>query len=122
MIFMKLTTDKKIYNIDAAGISLGRLASDVATLLKGKREVDYLPYKDPMISVKINNIDRILLTGKKNVKKIYRHHTGYPGGLKEVKYSDLIKKDKSRALKIAVLRMLNKSRMRSKLIKRLTVE
>ncbi|MBI2446517.1 MAG: 50S ribosomal protein L13 [Parcubacteria group bacterium] len=112
----------KIYNIDAAGKSLGRLASEIATLLRGKREVNYFPHSDPMITVRVSGIDKILLTGKKSVQKIYRHHTGYPGGLKTVKYADLIKKDKGRALKLAVLRMLNKSRLRAKLMKRLIIK
>lgn len=112
----------KIYNIDATGKSLGRLASDIASLLRGKREVNYLPYLDPMVSVKIANIDKILLTGKKADKKIYRYHTGYPGGLKTVKYADLIKKDRGRALKMAVLRMLHKNRLRAKLMRRLIIK
>ena len=112
----------KTYNIDAAGKSLGRLATEIATLLRGKREVSYIPYIDPMITVKISNIDKIVLTGKKATQKIYYHYTGYQGGLKKIKYHELIKKDSSRALKLAVLRMLNKNRLRAKLIKRLTVE
>ena len=111
----------KIYNISAADKSLGRLASEIATLLRGKREINYFPHLDPMITVKVTDIDKILLTGKKAVQKIYRYHTGYPGGLKTVKYADLIKKDKGRALKLAVLRMLNKSRLRAKLMKRLII-
>ncbi|KKQ91347.1 MAG: 50S ribosomal protein L13 [Candidatus Azambacteria bacterium GW2011_GWA2_39_10] len=111
----------KTYNIDAVGKSLGRLASEIATLLRGKREVNYFPHLDPMITVKVSGIDKILLSGKKSAQKIYRYHTGYPGGLKTVKYADLIKKDKGRALKLAVLRMLNKSRLRAKLMKRLII-
>ena len=112
----------KTYNIDAAGKSLGRLASEIATLLRGKREVDYTPYLDPLITVKVSNLNKIVLTGKKVSQKIYYHYTGYPGGLKKVKYLDLIKKDHSRALRLAVLRMLHKNRLRAKLIKRLIIE
>ncbi|MDO8574676.1 MAG: 50S ribosomal protein L13 [bacterium] len=111
----------KTYNIDAEGKSLGRLASEIATLLRGKREINYFPHLDPMITVKVTGINKVLLTGKKAVQKIYRYHTGYPGGLKTVKYADLIKKDKGRALKLAVLRMLNKNRLRAKLMKRLII-
>lgn len=118
---MKQAKEPKVYNIDAAFQPLGRLASAIAVLLRGKKEVHYLPHSDPMITVKVSNIDKILLTGKKSLQKIYRHHTGYPGGLKTVKYADLIKKDKSLALKTAVLRMLNKNRLRAKLIKRLII-
>ena len=63
-----------------------------------------------------------MLTGRKASQKIYRHYTGYLGGLKEIKYRDYIKKDGGKALKTAVLRMLNKNRLRSKLMKRLIIE
>ncbi len=112
----------KNYNIDAANKSLGRLATEIATVLRGKNEVNYLPYLDPMITVRVFNFNKIVLTGKKNSQKIYYHYTGYPGGLKKVKYRDLIKKDHSRALRLAVLRMLHKNRLRAKLIKRLIIE
>lgn len=118
---MKEINKFKIYTIDASGQSLGRLASDIAVTLRGKKEVRYVPYLDPMVTVKVNNIDKVVLTGKKFTEKLYRHHTGWPGGLKTVKYSDLIKKDKGRALKLAVLRMLHKNRLRAKLIKRLII-
>lgn len=120
--FLNMMNKLKTYNIDARGKSLGRLASDIAVTLRGKKEVNYVPYLDPLITVKISNIDKIVLTGKKIYQKIYHHHTGYPGGLKTVKYADLIKKDKGRALKLAVLRMLNKNRLRAKLMKRLVID
>ena len=110
------------YDIDAKGKALGRLASEIAVTLRGKKEINYLPYLDPMVVIKVINVDKILLTGKKSIQKTYRYHTGYPGGLKTVKYLELIKKDKGRALKLAVLRMLNKNRLRAKLMKRLIIE
>jgi large subunit ribosomal protein L13 len=112
----------KTYNLDASGQSLGRLATEIATLLRGKREVNYTPYLDPMVTVKISNLAKIVLTGKKSTEKIYRYYTGYQGGLKELKYPAYIKKDAGRALKTAVLRMLNKNRLRAKLMKRLVIE
>jgi large subunit ribosomal protein L13 len=112
----------KIYNIDASGKSLGRLATEIATLLRGKREVNYLPRLDPQITVKVSNIGKVILTGKKATQKIYRHYTGYQSGLRQIKYPEFIKKDPGRALKIAVLRMLNKSRLRAKLMNRLIIE
>lgn len=112
----------KTYNIDATEKSLGRLASEIAVLLRGKKEVGYFPHLDPMITVRVANIGKVLLTGKKAVQKIYRHHTGYPGGLKEIGYIELTKKNRGRALKLAVLRMLNKSRLRAKLMKRLIID
>ena len=112
----------KNYNIDAAGKSLGRLASEIAVLLRGKKEINYFPHLDPMVTVKVANINKVLLTGRKSTQKIYRYHTGYPGGLKKVGYRELIKKDQGRALRMAVLRMLHKNRLRAKLIKRLVIE
>lgn len=111
----------KTYHIDATGKSLGRLASEIATLLRGKREINYFPHLDPMIMVKVIGIDKVLLTGKKKVNKIYRYHTGYPGGLKKISYQEIIKKDRGRALKLAVMRMLHKNQLRVKLIKRLII-
>jgi len=117
-----MVNNPKIYNIDAKGKSLGRLATNVATLLRGKNEVNYTPHLDPLVTVRVSNLDKVVLTGKKAEQKIYRHYTGYPGGLREIKYSEFIKKDKGRALKLAVLRMLHKNRLRSKLMKRLIIE
>lgn len=112
----------KTYNIDAAGKSLGRLASEVAVLLRGKKEVSYSPSLDPLVTVKVFNFNKVVLTGKKASEKIYYHYTGYMGGLRSKKYPDLVKKDFSRGLKLAVLRMLNKNRLRAKLMKRLIIE
>lgn len=112
---------QKIYNIDAAGEHLGRLASRVATLLRGKTEVTFEPHIDPLITVKISNIEKIVMTGKKTEQNIYRYHTGWPGGLKEKSFAEITSKDKGRALKLAVTRMLKKNRMRKKLLKRLVV-
>lgn len=117
-----MTSNKpKFYNIDAGGKSLGRLATEIATTLRGKREVGYTPYLDPMITVKISNLNKMVLTGKKSTEKIYRHYTGYPGGLKKIKHPELVKKDPLRALKLAVLRMLHKNRLRAKLMKRIVI-
>ncbi len=112
----------KNYEIDANGKPLGRLASEVASLLRGKREVNYTPHLDPMITVRIFNAEKIIITGKKGTQKVYRHYTGFQGGLRAIKYPDLIKKDIGRGLKLAVLRMLNKNRLRAKLMKRLIIE
>lgn len=112
----------KNYDIDAGGKSLGRLASEIASLLRGKREISYTPHLDPMITVRVFNVGKMILTGKKETQKVHYHYTGYQGGLKMIKYPDLIKKDFGRGLKLAVLRMLNKNRLRAKLMKRLTIE
>ncbi len=112
----------KHYEIDASGKSLGRLATQIASLLRGKTRVDYTPHLDPMTTVRVFNFSKIVLTGRKSSQKIYYHYTGYHGGLKKRKYAELAKKDAGRPLKTAVLRMLNKNRLRAKLMKRLTIE
>ena len=93
----------KTYNIDAKGQSLGRLSTNIATLLRGKKEVNYAPHLDPLITVRVSNLDKIVLTGKKAEQKIYRHYTGYQGGLKEIKYPDFIKKDKLAILLVSLI-------------------
>ncbi len=119
---MKKERKQKTYNIDAAGQHLGRLATKVATLLRGKAEVNFEPHIDPLIIVRISNIEKIVLTGKKTEQNVYRYHTGWPGGLKTKSFAEITAKDKGRALKLAVTRMLKKNRLRAKLLKRLFVE
>ena len=82
------TVERKWYVIDAAGKVMGRVAAEAATLLKGKHKVDYTPHVDCGDFVIILNSDKIVLTGNKLEQKVYYRHTGYPGGLKETKYSD----------------------------------
>ena len=113
---------QKIYNIDAAGEHLGRLATKIATLLRGKAEVTFEPHIDPLITVKISNIEKVVMTGKKIEQNVYRYHTGWPGGLKTKSFAEITAKDKGRALKLAVTRMLKKNRMRAKLLKRLIIQ
>ena len=117
-----MTNKLKTYSIDASGQSLGRLATEIATLLRGKREVNYLPHLDPMITVRVLNLNKVVLTGKKASQKVYYHYTGYPGGLRTTKYRELTAKGASRVLQLAVLRMLNKNRLRAKLMKRIIID
>ncbi len=118
---MENKKEYKIYTIDVAGKSLGRIATKIATLLRGKGEIDYTPHLDPKIKVKIINLNQVIMTGKKSVQKIYRHYTGYPCGLKKIKHREMIKKYHNRVLKLAVLRMLNKNSLRAKLMKRIII-
>ncbi len=113
---------RKTYHIDASGRPLGRLATEIAILLMGKNEEDYLPHKDEGGFVKVKNIEKIVFTGRKKDDKIYYHHTGYPGGLKKTPYSKLLQKDSIAALKKAVYGMLPKNKLRKERIKRLNVE
>ena len=80
---------RKWYVVDAEGIALGRLASKVAAVLRGKNKPTFTPNVDTGDFVIVINTDKVVLTGKKLEKKYYRYHTGYIGGLKEIKYKDI---------------------------------
>ena len=84
--------ERKWYIIDAAGRPLGRTASEAARILRGKHKPIFTPHIDTGDFVIIINADQAILTGKKLDQKMYYHHSGYPGGLKEVKYKDLMAK------------------------------
>lgn len=84
------TMERKWYIVDAEGMVLGRLASQVAAILRGKHKPIFTPHVDCGDHVIIINADKVVLTGKKLDEKLYRHHSSYPGGLKEVKYRDLM--------------------------------
>lgn len=113
--------ERKWYVIDADGVVLGRLASQVANILRGKHKPIYTPYVDTGDYVIIINADKAILTGKKLDQKIYYHHTGYPGGLKETKYRDLMAKKPEFAIKHAVVGMLPKGPLGRKMATKLKV-
>jgi len=114
--------DKKTHTIDATNIALGRLAARISVLLRGKNTTDFAPNKEGDCLVVVKNIRKIKLTGKKLSKKVYYHHTGYMGGLKEVKMEKLFKENPGEILKKAVYGMLPKNKLRSRQIKRLRIE
>jgi large subunit ribosomal protein L13 len=119
---MEKEIKRETHIIDAANKSLGRLATEVAVLLQGKHKPDYAPYKDIGDFVVVKNFDKVKFTGKKFENKIYYHHSGYLGGLKEIPLWRLFKKDPAKVLRKAVLGMLPKNKLRSRMIKRLKVE
>ena len=102
------TVERKWYIVDAEGMVLGRLASQVAAILRGKHKPIYTPHVDCGDHVIIINADKVVLTGKKLDEKLYRHHSGYPGGLKEVKYRDLMAKKPEFAVYEAIRCMMPK--------------
>ncbi len=111
--------EKKIHTIDASGKILGRLAVEVANLLRGRNKPGFLRYKDVGDEVAIFNTDLIKTSGKKSKQKIYYHYSGYPGGLSAIKLEDYMKKDSREVFKKAVLGMMPKNRLRSPMIKKL---
>lgn len=114
--------ERKTHTIDAAGKVLGRLATEIAILLRGKNKPDFVLNKDMGDFVIVKNFDKIKFTGKKFEQKIYYHHTGYLGGLKETPLKKLFEKNPAEVLKKAVFGMLPKNKLRARQIKRLTVE
>lgn len=115
------TVERKWYVIDAEGISLGRVASQVAAILRGKNKPTFTPHVDTGDFVIVLNSDKIKLTGKKLTQKFYRHHTGYIGNLKEENYQKLMAERSDFALTLAVKGMLPKTNMGRNMLNRLKV-
>jgi large subunit ribosomal protein L13 len=105
----KETVQRKWYVLDAAGKPLGRTAATAAKLLRGKHKPDYTPNVDCGDFVVVVNVAKAVLTGKKADRKIYRHHTGWIGHLKEVKYRILMEERPEFAMELAVKGMLPKN-------------
>lgn len=120
-LMAKPNNSKKWYLVDANGKTLGRLATFVASILKGKGKVDYTPNVDCGDYVVIVNSAKIQLTGKKWTDKIYYHHTDYPGGLKAIAARDVHAKDQTKLVEKAILGMLPKTRLGRQIGKKLFV-
>ena len=101
----------KWYVVDASGQVLGRLATQVATLLRGKHREHFTPFLDLGDHVIVVNAAKIRLTGNKLEQKVYHYHTGYPGGLKEISVRRLLEKHPERVVEEAVLGMLPKNKL-----------
>ena len=113
--------ERKWYVVDASGMVLGRLASQVANILRGKTKPIYTPFVDTGDYVIVINADKAILTGKKLDQKIYYHHSGYAGGLRETKYRDLMANKPEFAIKHAVIGMLPKGPLGRKMATKLKV-
>lgn len=117
----KATVERKWYVLDAAGKPLGKTAVAAADLLRGKNKVTYTPNVDCGDYVIIINADKAVLTGKKLEQKYYRHHSGWIGGLKEIKYKDMMEKRPEFAMELAVKGMLQKNKIAADQLTRLKV-
>ncbi len=113
--------ERKWFVVDAANVPLGRVASQVADILTGKKKTLYTPHVDCGDFVVVINADKIVLTGNKLVDKKHRWHTGYIGGLKEVQYGTLMETNSPKALELAVKGMLPKTTLGRKQITRLHI-
>lgn len=113
--------EKNWYVIDAAGKPLGRIATQIARLLRGKHKPAYTPHVDTGDHVVVINAEKVVLTGKKADQKVYYRHTGYVGGLKEISFREMITEKPERVIHIAVKGMLPHNRLGRAMLKKLKV-
>lgn len=109
------------YVVDAAGKTLGRLASEVAKRLRGKHKPEYTPHIDTGDFIVVVNASQVKVTGTKNKDKVYYNHSGYPGGMKEITFDKLLVKSPERVIEIAVKGMLPKNPLGRAMYKKLKV-
>ncbi|MBQ6304172.1 MAG: 50S ribosomal protein L13 [Clostridiales bacterium] len=117
----KDSIERKWLVIDAEGMVLGRLATEVARLLRGKHKPTYTPFLDTGDNVIVINASKVILTGNKLDDKKYRHHSGFPGGLKEVDYRTMMAKNPEKAVELAVKGMLPKNTLGRQMFRKLHV-
>jgi large subunit ribosomal protein L13 len=107
--------------VDAEGVPLGRLATAVASRLRGKHKADFTPFLDTGDHVVVVNAEKLLLTGAKRHAKVYRRHSGYPGGLKEMPADEMLRRYPARVVELAVKGMLPKGPLGRRLVRKLKV-
>ena len=105
------SVERKWYVVDAAGKRVGRLATEIATILRGKHKPEYTPHVDTGDFVVVINAEKVVFTGNKMEKKFYYRHSGYPGGLKAVKAGDMLQRHPERIMEKAVRGMLPHNRL-----------
>lgn len=110
------------YTIDAKNRPLGRMASEIAVILQGKKSPSYNPRLEGSDSVLVKNASKVVMTGRKTQEKVYYRHAGALGHLKETKYEDKFAKDPAWVIRHAVRLMLPKNRLNARRMKRLTIE
>ena len=115
------TIEREWYVVDATGHTLGRLASEIATILRGKNKPTYTPHIDTGDNVIVINAEKIKVTGKKFEQKIYYNHSDYVGGMKETTLKEMLAKKPERVIELAVKGMLPKGPLGRQMIKKLHV-
>ena len=113
--------EREWFVVDAAGQTLGRLASNIARILRGKHKATYSPHIDVGDYVIVVNADKIVVTGRKLDQKMYHRHTGYPGGLKSITLRDQLVRHPTFAVKAAIKGMLPKNRLGRRMFRKLKV-
>jgi len=116
-----LEVERKWYVVDAEGKHLGRLATEIARVLRGKTKVQYTPHVDVGDFVIVVNADRVVVTGRKAEQRVYRRHSGYPGGMKETSYEQMLARKPTEILRKAVYGMMPKTRLARKQFKKLKI-
>ena len=115
------TIERKWYVVDATGYTLGRLSSEIAKILRGKNKAVFTPHIDTGDYVIVVNAEKIKVTGKKLVQKIYYHHSDYVGGMKETTLKEMMAKKPEKVIELAVKGMLPKGPLGRSMIKKLHV-
>jgi large subunit ribosomal protein L13 len=116
-----LEVERKWYVVDAEGKHLGRLATEIVRVLRGKNKPQYTPHVDVGDFVVVVNADRVAVTGRKAEQKVYRRHSGYPGGMKETSYEQMLAREPTEVLRKAVYGMMPKTRLARKQFKKLKI-
>lgn len=117
-----MNIERKTHEFDATKKVLGRLASEIAVLLRGKHKPSFVPYLDAGDSVIVKNVAALKVTGRKLTQKVYKHSSGYLGGLKTKGLGEIIKNHPSWVLRKAVERMLPNNKLRKGMLKRLIIK
>ncbi len=118
----KPETVKRVwYVVDASGKTLGRLATELASILRGKHKPEFTPHVDTGDYIIVLNAEKVAVTGKKRTDKIYYHHTGFIGGIKETTFEEMIARHPERVIEIAVKGMLPKGPLGRAMYRKLKV-
>lgn len=113
--------ERQWYLVDADGQVLGRMATRIADVLRGKHKPCYTPNVDAGDFVIVINAEKVVVTGKKAQQKVYQRYSGYPGGLKKIKYADMLERHPDRIIRLAVQRMIPKNKLGRRVLKKLRV-
>jgi large subunit ribosomal protein L13 len=116
-----LEVERKWYVVDAEGKHLGRLATEIVRVLRGKNKPQYTPHVDVGDFVVVVNADRVVVTGRKAEQRVYRRHSGYPGGMKETSYEQMLARKPAEVLRKAVYGRMPKTRLARKQFKKLKI-
>ncbi len=113
--------ERRWHLIDAEGQTLGRLATEIARVLRGKNKPQYTPHVDTGDFVVVVNAEKVVVTGRKAEQKVYYRHTGYPGGLKETSYEVMLQRKPTEILRRAVRGMMPKTRLGRQQLRKLKI-